>query len=344
MARAHRFLGIGSLLAICGLAMLAALFAVYIALPHTSDSELRNLDPDQGAAIQPPELEVFQFQEGIAPEQAIEINAAIPESSEPIVAARSLNILSLSSSGAGQLSAVDCLTAAIHYEAASESTSGQRAVAQVVLNRVRHPAYPNSICGVVFQGSQRLTGCQFTFTCDGSLRRRPSAAAWQRARSVAAAALSGYVEPNVGLATHYHANFVVPYWSGSLTKIGPIGSHIFYRWRGRNGTRAAFTSSYSNTELIPSGAAAQLSGLLLTASPAEAMIDLADLAGLNPQEASSTSPSTGMTAQPDGQLLIDAGSSIPRAGSDLTVPGARLKSDETEYQMVDKRPRLLEDK
>jgi spore germination cell wall hydrolase CwlJ-like protein len=227
MARLHHYVGIGSLLAVCGIAMLAAMFAIYTALPRASDREFGNLGLEQGATVQPPDLEVFQFREGIAPEQAIEINAAIPESIEPIVAARSLNILSLSASGAAQLSAVDCLTAAIHYEAASESIAGQRAVAQVVLNRVRHPAYPNSICGVVFQGSQRVTGCQFTFTCDGSLRRRPSTPSWQRARSVVAAALAGYVEPNVGLATHYHANFVVPYWSSSLTKIGAIGSHIF---------------------------------------------------------------------------------------------------------------------
>ena len=66
---------------------------------------------------------------------------------------------------------LQCLTEAVYYEARSESEEGQRAVAQVVLNRVRHPAYPNSVCGVVYQGSERVTGCQFSFTCDGALGR-----------------------------------------------------------------------------------------------------------------------------------------------------------------------------
>jgi spore germination cell wall hydrolase CwlJ-like protein len=75
----------------------------------------------------------------------------------------------------------DCLTAAIYYEAASEPDDGQRAVAQVVLNRVAHPAYPKTVCGVVYQGSERGTGCQFTFTCDGALARKPSRYFWDRA-------------------------------------------------------------------------------------------------------------------------------------------------------------------
>jgi hypothetical protein len=81
---------------------------------------------------------------------------------------------------------LQCLTAAVYYEARSEGQEGQRAVAQVVLNRVRHPAFPKSVCGVVYQGSQRRTGCQFSFTCDGSLRARREAGAWARARQVAA--------------------------------------------------------------------------------------------------------------------------------------------------------------
>ncbi|MDZ7587989.1 MAG: cell wall hydrolase [Parasphingorhabdus sp.] len=88
---------------------------------------------------------------------------------------------------------LQCLTQAVYYEAASEPDAGQRAVAQVVLNRVRHPAYPRTVCGVVYQGSERRTGCQFTFTCDGSLRRTPSAFFWERARRVAADALAGRI-------------------------------------------------------------------------------------------------------------------------------------------------------
>lgn len=132
--------------------------------------------------------------------------------------------------------AIDCLAAAAWYEAGDDA-DGQRAVVQVVLNRTRHPAYPKSVCGVVFQGSQRRTGCQFTFTCDGSLHRRPSTAAWTRALGVAQAALAGAVDRRVGTATHYHADYVLPYWAASLRKVSQIGAHIFYRWPGTWGSR-----------------------------------------------------------------------------------------------------------
>lgn len=146
---------------------------------------------------------------------------------------------------------LDCLTAAIYYEAGNEPVEGQRAVAQVVLNRVRHPAYPNSICGVVYQGAQRETGCQFTFACDGSLARKPMAGGWARSRSIAAAALGGYVYPAVGWATHYHADYVVPYWAAKLIKIDTVGAHIFYRWAGAWGEQAAFKAAYSGIEPLP---------------------------------------------------------------------------------------------
>ena len=141
-----------------------------------------------------------------------------------------------------------CLAQAVYYEAASEGEDGMRAVAQVVLNRVSHPAWPNSVCGVVYQGSQRATGCQFTFTCDGSLARKPSAAAWMRARRVADAALGGFVFAPVGLATHYHTHAVKPYWASSLARVTDIGFHRFYRWQGPAGTRAAFASLYRGGE------------------------------------------------------------------------------------------------
>jgi spore germination cell wall hydrolase CwlJ-like protein len=145
--------------------------------------------------------------------------------------------------------AVDCMTAAVYYEAAVESTDGQRAVAQVVLNRMRHPAFPKTVCGVVFQGSNLKTGCQFSFTCDGSLGRTPSEAGWTRARQVAVAALNGYVMKKVGNATHYHANYVAPYWSPSLLKVGAIGAHIFYRWTGSWGLPPAFSGRYGGGEM-----------------------------------------------------------------------------------------------
>ena len=150
--------------------------------------------------------------------------------------------------GIDKARALQCMTLALYYEAANEPTEGQRAVAQVILNRVAHPSYPDSVCGVVFQGSERRTGCQFSFTCDGSLARKPARATWDRARGVAAAALAGYVYEPIGLATHYHATYVLPYWASSLTNVGTIGLHTFYKWRGVAGRSDAFASRYRGAE------------------------------------------------------------------------------------------------
>ncbi|MBA4010110.1 MAG: cell wall hydrolase [Erythrobacter sp.] len=155
--------------------------------------------------------------------------------------------------GISHLRASECLAQAVWYEAASESEAGQRAVAQVVLNRVAHPSWPSSVCGVVYQGSERSTGCQFTFTCDGSLARRPSGASWARAQRIADEALSGSVYAPVGLATHYHTLWVNPYWSSSLDHIGTIGAHRFYRTRGASGSAAAFRGGYAGFEPVVSG-------------------------------------------------------------------------------------------
>src|SRR6476469_8020588 len=111
---------------------------------------------------------------------------------------------------------LQCLTEAIYYEARNQSDDGQRAVAQVVLNRVRHPAYPNTVCGVVYQGSQRTTGCQFSFTCTGVMGPIGEPAAWDRARRIATAALRGQVYRPVGLAVNYHTTAINPYWASSL--------------------------------------------------------------------------------------------------------------------------------
>ena len=153
-------------------------------------------------------------------------------------------------SGVDRTRALQCLTAAIYYEAASEPDAGQRAVAQVVLNRVAHPAYPNTVCGVVYQGSERSTGCQFSFTCDGSLARRPSQLFWDRAQNVARQALAGYVYAPVGLATHYHTVQVSPYWAPSLHYLGTIGAHRFYSFNGAAGRPAAFRFPYLGGEPI----------------------------------------------------------------------------------------------
>ena len=133
---------------------------------------------------------------------------------------------------AGYDRSLECLTQAIYYEARNQSADGQRAVAQVVLNRTRHPSYPNTVCGVVFQGSERTTGCQFSFTCDGSMYREIEPYAWEQAQTIAAAALSGSVYRPVGLALNYHTTAIQPYWAPSLVRQAVIGAHIFYRRPG----------------------------------------------------------------------------------------------------------------
>lgn len=123
--------------------------------------------------------------------------------------------------------AIECLATAALYEA-GDDRRGQRAVIQVILNRVRARGYPKTICGVVYQGAARDTGCQFSFTCDGSFLRRPVHRGWPSARRAARRALAGEVFAEVGGATHYHTDWMVPYWRNSLVKVARVGTHLFY--------------------------------------------------------------------------------------------------------------------
>ncbi|WP_237220040.1 cell wall hydrolase [Sphingomonas arenae] len=229
-------------------ALLLTVTAAVVADPAGSLPRL--LTPEERALAEaPPPTPEPMLVKAVAPDQALQINAAIPVAGGPNPAARPFN---LSAGNTATYSrALECLTEAIYYEAATEPTDGQRAVAQVVLNRVRHPAYPASVCGVVYQGHERPTGCQFTFTCDGSLNRAPMQSYWNRAREVAKAALDGSVYAPVGNATHYHTNYVVPYWASSLVKAAVVGTHIFYRWSGGWGQPAAFGQRYATSEADP---------------------------------------------------------------------------------------------
>jgi hypothetical protein len=185
---------------------------------------------------------------GIPAEQgddAVALNNLRPFAGLPIRPMRPF-VLQADADDAGR--ALHCMTQAIYYEAAREPVRGQEAVAQVVLNRVRHPAYPKSICGVIYQGSARPTGCQFTFTCDGALRWTPQPALWRQAQDVAKRALAGFVDKDVGSATHYHAAYVIPYWAPTLVKMTQVGQHIFYRWTGPWGEPPAFTGRYEGRE------------------------------------------------------------------------------------------------
>lgn len=231
--------------------------------------------------------------------------------------------------GIAHLRASECLAQAVWYEAASESEAGQRAVAQVVLNRVAHPSWPNSVCGVVYQGSERSTGCQFTFTCDGSLARRPGGASWARAQRIAAEALSGSVYAPVGLATHYHTLWVNPYWASSLDHIGTIGAHRFYRLRGGNGTAAAFGGGYAGFEPVVSGRTTPppaSAGVIVPAGPPAAIAPVIgyDIAPVVPSRKPGAPAAAAAGIAAPGEAVTGTGSVKPeyaRAGQWKAQPG-----------------------
>lgn len=122
-----------------------------------------------------------------------------------------------------------CLAQAIYFEARSEPLAGWNAVADVVINRALSSRYPASICGVVFQGEWRRHKCQFSFACDGLSDRPKNRTLWQRALRMAGSKLTSMrAGPATGRATHYHADYVDPYWNREMTKLAKIGRHIFY--------------------------------------------------------------------------------------------------------------------
>lgn len=122
-----------------------------------------------------------------------------------------------------------CLAQAIYYEARSEPLSGWKAVADVVINRVNDRRYPSTVCGVVFQGEYRRHKCQFSFACDGKSDRPKNRILWQRSQRVAAYMLmKRHTKPTSLPATHYHADYVDPYWNRDMLRLAKIGRHIFY--------------------------------------------------------------------------------------------------------------------
>lgn len=127
--------------------------------------------------------------------------------------------------------ALGCLTAAVYYEARSESEEGQRAVAQVVLNRVGKPAFARSVCGVIHQRSAASGGCQFDFVCDGAQHGRRESGAWSIALRIARRALGGETYEPIGSSTFYHTVAVSPDWSHRFVRVTRIGAHIFYKAR-----------------------------------------------------------------------------------------------------------------
>ncbi|WP_309557479.1 cell wall hydrolase [Erythrobacter fulvus] len=271
---------------------------------------------------------------------AATLNDAVRSSPQSIVPANPWRLGSAGVDEASRLLAIDCLTAAIYYEAAHEPLIGQRAVAQVVLNRLRHPAFPSTVCGVVFQGSERDTGCQFTFTCDGALERRPAPAGWLRAQGVAAAALGGFVELSVGHATHYHAVYVHPRWTTKLMKLKTIGSHIFYQWPGRSSSPEAFSDRYGGSETVPAWASNLLRNKWQRSldTTLKSAIDETEASLVSVQERPNADPaSSGPAGYPSETL---SGRQTVESTPRLNVASGKLKEPTTQATLIESRREL----
>jgi spore germination cell wall hydrolase CwlJ-like protein len=279
----------------------------------------------------------------LTPDQAVKENAERPFDAPPDTPAPKFELRADENS---RDRAVDCLAQAVYYEAATEGVDGERAVAQVVLNRMRHPGFPSTVCGVVYQGSELPTGCQFTFTCDGSLARTPVPALWAQARRVAMDALAGKVFAAVGHATHYHADYVLPYWADSLAKQVQIGHHIFYRLKGGLGSNSAFSQRYAGAEpnLPPPpstvAVAAEATGqeqALFSSSLAVPPAVAADAAGI----AAAPVPKDVLLADNHkGVLLIDQGAT-PAANSNKKKPSQHECSTANGSKMLPAAPEDL---
>jgi len=199
---------------------------------------------------------------------------------------------------------LDCLTQAVYFEARGETPRGQAAVAQVVMNRVKNPSFPKTVCAVVFQGAA-THGCQFSFACDGSMRRGLEAEAWTRARRIAERTLSGRVLADIGNATHFHTTAVQPDWGPQMLRVAQVGLHVFYRFNphapigrpaldGRSDDRAVFVS----LPLAPAGNVRLAAALLEKAS------DTTIAASLAPAEAKSAAAKA-VAPEPDVAKAVD---------------------------------------
>ena len=205
---------------------------------------------------------------------------------------------------------LDCLTQAVYFEARGETPRGQAAVATVVLNRVRKVGFPKTVCGVVFQGAA-THGCQFSFACDGSMHHGLEADAWDRARGIAARALSGVVLAEVGSATHFHTTAVSPEWGPQMMRVAQVGLHVFYRFnphapisQPQQVERAVFVSQPSAP-----------TGLRL----AKAMLETASDATANAVPASAMTPASAM---PDAKAALTKASDTLTAGVGSTEAAA----------------------
>jgi hypothetical protein len=220
-----------------------------------------------------------------------------------------------------------CLAQAVYYEARGETSSGQAAVAQVVLNRVRHPAFPKTVCGVVFQHVG--ADCQFSFACNGAMRQPLDRAAWRRAVIVADRALSGAVMAEVGAATHFQAARSTSDWAGSLARVAQIGEHIFYRFTGRAGGARMFQAepqrSGPDTEAHSDGQPDRVHAVFAVAAAAQAP-------ALNPEANAAPATTTAPTvakASPATAVATSASKVDDPAAKTPSSPAAAAAAGET---------------
>ena len=122
-----------------------------------------------------------------------------------------------------------CLAEAIYFEARGETLEGQYAVGEVIINRMISNSFPNSICGVVSEGSGRLNACQFSYNCDGKLEIIVEKKIYNRISKLSRILLEPSARVLTDGATFYHAKAVNPSWAKKFTKTYEIGQHIFYR-------------------------------------------------------------------------------------------------------------------
>jgi spore germination cell wall hydrolase CwlJ-like protein len=206
---------------------------------------------------------------------------------------------------------LECLTQAVYYEARGESPRGQQAVAQVVLNRVKHPAFPKTVCAVVFQGASTGHGCQFSFACDGSMHDRREPAAWRRAEAVAARALSGAVMAEVGRSTHFHVMGLAPDWDQDMIRVAQVGMHVFYRF-GHVGTVVpAMSADGLQTAAAAPAPASQAQPVLASLLPTSVVAE-ASSARAQTQDAAPAKQAAGaVPAMPNAGVQPTAGPPAP---------------------------------
>ena len=126
-------------------------------------------------------------------------------------------------------SEMKCLAEAIYFEARGEALEGQYAVGEVIINRVLSRDFPNSVCGVISEGANRLNACQFSYNCDGKLETITENKIYERILKLSQILLEPSARFLTNGATFYHSKLVSPSWSKKFIKTNEIGNHFFYK-------------------------------------------------------------------------------------------------------------------